>query len=63
VLKSSIVYVKIIRGEKFSWFSQIFVNHECFTIEIFLENQRHPLTTQNMVPPGLKSTTKVFPTY
>ena len=26
---------QIIRGEKLSWFSWIFANHECFTFEIF----------------------------
>jgi len=55
---------QIIRGEKLSWFLWIFANCECFTIEIFLEYQCHLLTTQSIVPPGLKfSTVKVFPTY
>jgi len=44
---------QIIRGGKLSWFLWIFANRKCFTIEIFLEYQRRPLTTQSMVLPGL----------
>jgi len=59
------VYVKSFEEEKLSHgFCRFLLTANVLPLKIFLEYPRHPLTTQSMVPPGLKfSTTKVFPTY
>jgi len=58
------VYIKSFEGENFHGFCGLLLTTNVLPLKIFLEYQHHPLTTQSMVPPGLKfSTTKVFPTY
>jgi len=55
---------EIIWGENFCSFHGFFLMANVLPLKIFLEYQHHPLTTQSMVPPGLKfATAKVFPTY
>jgi len=55
---------QIIQGGNFRDFCGFLLTTNVLPLKIFLEYRRRPLTTQSMVPPGLKfSTAKVFPTY
>jgi len=57
------VCVKSFEGESCG-FCRFLLTANVLPLKIFLEYQRRSLTTQNMVPSGLKfSTAKVFPTY
>jgi len=58
------VYVKSFEGENFCGFHKFLLTANVLPLKIFLEYWHCPLTTQSMIPPGLKfSTAKVFPTY
>jgi len=58
------VCVKSFEGENFCGFSGFLLTANILPLKIFLEYRCRPVTTQSMVPPGLKfSTAKVFPTY
>ena len=55
---------QIIPGGKLLRFFGIFLTANVLLLKIFLQISVSPLTTQSMVPSGLKfSTVKVFPTY
>jgi len=64
VIQSYTVYIKSFEGENFHGFHGFLLPMNVLPLKIFLEYRCHPITTQSMVPPGLKfSTAKVFPTY
>jgi len=58
------IYVKSFERENFHGFHGFLLTVNVLPLKIFIEYQHCPITTQSMVPPGLKfSTVKVFLTY
>jgi len=53
-MRVATVYVKSFEGENFHSFRGFLLTANVLPLKIFLEYQHHPLTTQSMVPPGLK---------
>jgi len=54
ILLEYTIYIKSFKGENFHGFRGILLTANVLPLKFFHKYQRCPLTTQSMVPPGLK---------